>query len=228
MLKIDGIDLSRLDEETKLALAEVIYFAKFEKELLNKIITSDKAMADEVMANLKRFMRSDNTDKSSIIVKGSIFWQFSIGTAREIMLSILTDNQSWEDRFARIRNPQDQEHNSIFDFREVFENMTQEDRGGRIVLPIIPRVQNIERNEEREKALLKTVVTLSTIKETMENILYLERRSIITAKNMEKGKLYETKDSMTIQDTQQLKAKDLEDAKKEMEQRLPATQKLNE
>ena len=115
--------------------------------------------------------------------------------------NMLCYNNTWKERWEAIRNPQDQEHNSIFDFREVFQSMPEEDQKGRVFSPNIPRVQNsIERDEELENTIIKRMETLEIIK-NVQAYIKAEGRLIVTSKNMEKGSQYVTKDNKIIEET---------------------------
>ena len=115
--------------------------------------------------------------------------------------NMLCYNNTWKERWEAIKNPQDQEHNSIFDFREVFQSMPEEDQKGRVFSPNIPRVQNsIERDEELENTIIKRMETLEIIK-NVQAYIKAEGRLIVTSKNMEKGSQYVAKDGTAIEET---------------------------
>ena len=130
----------------------------------DKIFLIDKVEKSNELTKTDRSILTDKLKSNSELNEDDKLFLMN-----KIKLSILTDCQKLKDPLASTRDPQDQEHNSIFDFEEIFGNMTQEDREGRVILPIIPRMQCVAGNEEREKAILKEVTTFHANEETMKS-----------------------------------------------------------
>ena len=86
----------------------------------------------------------------------------------------------WNEYFTSILDPNDQEHKSIFDFRELFEENIKKRKGiNDVYEPAMPRIldQIQQRNNDLDNAILKTVMMHHTVRETMENLYIIGNKT---------------------------------------------------
>ena len=170
--KIKKINESELDEikTTKIIDASHIEVSTFKlsKELLIQLVETDnleKLQNYTYYHGLKKYI----VDECNILSDIKSCQKYLINAIKS---NILKDTKMWNRCFTSILDPEDQEHKSIFDFKELFGDTSKEQLKCEVYESAIPRIPNWITQGDREfkKAILEAVMTHYTVRETMEDV----------------------------------------------------------
>lgn len=191
---IEIISSAKFDEEFKNNLIDKI--KKISESELDEIKRENKLLKLELSKKLLiKLVETDNLKELQNYYKNYFGLEKYIGDECNILSyikscqdrlissmesNILEDNKMWNEYFTSILDPNDQEHKSIFDFRELFEENIKKRKGiNAVYKPAIPRIldQIQQRNNDLDNAILKTVMMHHTVRETMENLYIIGKKT---------------------------------------------------